>query len=67
MSTSISPSNKSNIITYRNSKNNGDSKSNSGGDNDNVNEDISIKITQTQDEPYRLVNHKTIILGQVTN
>ena len=53
MSTSISPSNKGNIITYRNSTNNGDSDRDSGGDSggdnggdsDGVNEGYGAKMT----------------------
>ena len=54
MLTSISPSNKSNIITYRNwtnnSDNNKDSGGDSGGDSDGVNEGYGVKITYTQDK-----------------
>ena len=62
MATSISPSKKSNIITYRNSINNGDSDRNngsdSGSDNDGINEGYNAKMTYTQDEPGKLVNDK---------
>ena len=55
MSTSISPLNKSNIITYRNKTNNGnndkDNSGDSGGDSDSVNEAYDAKMTYTQDEP----------------
>ena len=55
MSTSISLSNKGNIVTYRNRINNSDSDKNSGGDSggdsNGVNESYSMKMTYTQDEP----------------
>ena len=55
MSNLISPSNKGNIITYRNRTNNSDSDKNSGGDsggdNDGVNEGYDTKMTYTQDKP----------------
>lgn len=51
MSTSILISNKSNIMTYRNSLNNGDSDKDSGVDSsvdyDGVNEAYGVKITYT--------------------
>lgn len=54
MSTSISSSNKGNIVTYRNKTNNGDndkdSSGNSSDDNDGVNEDYGAKMKRTQDE-----------------
>ena len=63
---SISPSNKSNIITYMNSINKGDSEKNSdsdnGGDNDSINKDNSIKMTYTKDKPGMLVKYKTTTL-----
>ena len=55
MSTSISPSNKRNIVTYRNRTNNDDSDKNSGSDSrsdsNSVNEGYGAKITRTQDKP----------------
>ena len=55
MSTSISPSNKDNIVIYRNRTNNSDSDMDSGGDNggdsDGVNKGYSAKMTFTQNEP----------------
>ena len=55
MSNSILPSNKGNIVTYRNKTNNSnsdrDSGDDSGGDSDDVNENYSAKMTRTQDEP----------------
>ena len=63
MLTSILPSNKSNIVTERNSTNNNDSDKNngndSGSDNNSVNESYNAKITHTQDDPGKLVNHGT--------
>ena len=54
MSTSILPSNKSNIVTYRKRTNNGDSDRdssvNSGGNSNGVNEGYGAKMTSTQDE-----------------
>ena len=66
MSTSISLSNKSNIVTYRNSINNNnsdkDSDNDSGGDSDSVNEGYGMKIICTRDESETLVNDGTTIL-----
>ena len=67
MSTSISPSNKSNIIIYRKSTNNSnsgrdsgsDSINNSGNDSDNANESYNAKMTRIQDELGKLVNYGT--------
>ena len=55
MLTSISPSNKGNIVTYKNKTNNSDSErdsgSDSGSDGDSINEGYGAKMTYTQDEP----------------
>lgn len=68
MLTSISSSNKGNIITYKNSTNNSDNDKNSGddsgGDTDNVNEGFNegynTKMICKQDESGTLVNYGTI-------
>ena len=70
MSTSISSSNKGNIITGRNKTNNSDndrdSVGNSSGDSDTINEsfneDYSTMIIYIQDDPDILVNYETRIL-----
>lgn len=66
MSTLILSSNKYNIVTYRNSTNNGDSDKNGGSNNGSNRNDITkeyaAKIIHIQDEPSTLVNHGSIIL-----
>ena len=63
MSTSISPLNKGNIVTYKNSRNNDNSDKNSGNDSggniNSLNKGYSAKITYTQNESGILVNHGT--------
>lgn len=61
ISTSILSSNKSIIIIYRNSTNNGNSDRDSGSDNDGVNEDNNAKIIWIQDKPSMLVNYEIIM------
>lgn len=67
MSTSISLSNKSNIVTDRNSTTNGDndrnSSVNSGKDNDGINERYNAWITRIQDKLGKVVNHKTKLIS----
>lgn len=66
-STLLSPLNKSNIVTYKNSTNNSDSDKKSGSDSGNDSDDDSngenngdnAKMTCTQDKPGTLVNDKT--------
>ena len=52
MSTSISQSNKANIVTYKNKTNNGDDDRKSGGDSsgdsDSINEGYNAMITQNE-------------------
>lgn len=67
MSTLILPSNKSNIVIYKNSVNNSDNDKDSGGNsssncdgiNENFIEGYNAKMTHIQDKPGKLVNHGT--------
>ena len=69
MSTSISPSNKSNIVTYRNNTNNSDhdrdrsvtSGIDTNAGNEDFNEGYDAKVTRIKDELNTLVNHRTTI------